>query len=163
MNSLFCCKISCCFQRAHGFPFRIKINMLPPRRSSPRSPVAAYISQFTRRTPTASPLSPYHHTSRSHSPVSPNVHAAGLTSTISKSPGKSSPSSPANYAGLSYNSPASNRVSGILFSIALQCVILPECPRSLIVDAATPLEPFILWNYLFSHFDYCIFFTLLVD
>ncbi|XP_008805567.1 DUF21 domain-containing protein At2g14520 isoform X1 [Phoenix dactylifera] len=90
---------------------KIKINMLPPGRSSPRSPGAAYISHFARRTPTASPLSPYHHTAMSRSPVSPNVQAAAPTSTISNSPGKSSPSSPANHAGLSHNSPASNRVS----------------------------------------------------
>ncbi|KAG1354684.1 DUF21 domain-containing protein [Cocos nucifera] len=122
---------------------KIKINMLPPRRS-PRSPGAAYISHLARRTPTASPLSPYHHTSILHSPVSPNVQADGPTSTISNSLGKSTPSSPANHAGLSHNSPASNRVSGIFFSFALQCVILPECLRALIVDAATLLEFFIL-------------------
>lgn len=90
---------------------KIKINMLPPRKSSPRSPGAGYLSHFARRTPSASPLSPYHHTSILRSPVSPNVQVPGPTPTISNSPGKSSPSSPANHTGLSHNSPASHRVS----------------------------------------------------
>ncbi|XP_072957465.1 DUF21 domain-containing protein At2g14520-like [Typha angustifolia] len=85
---------------------KIKINMLPPRRSSPRSPVAASISQFPRRTPTASPLSPYHNFTMMRSPVSPNAQAASTARTVFNSPGKSP-----DCTVFGHDSPASYQVS----------------------------------------------------
>ncbi|XP_064952044.1 DUF21 domain-containing protein At2g14520-like isoform X4 [Musa acuminata AAA Group] len=76
---------------------KIKINMLPTRRSSPRSSGTVTISQFPRRTPSASPLSPYHDASVLRSPVSQYAQVPGSTPTILNSPGKSLPSSPAHH------------------------------------------------------------------
>ncbi|XP_064995640.1 DUF21 domain-containing protein At1g47330-like isoform X6 [Musa acuminata AAA Group] len=89
---------------------KIKINMLPTRRSSPRSSGTVTISQFPRRTPSASPLSPYHDASVLRSPVSQYAQVPGSTPTILNSPGKSLPSSPAHHIVLGQNSP-SYRVS----------------------------------------------------
>ncbi|THU44805.1 hypothetical protein C4D60_Mb02t11230 [Musa balbisiana] len=90
---------------------KIKINMLPTRRSSPRSSGTVTISQFPRRTPSASPLSPYHDASVLRSPVSQYAQVPGSTPTILNSPGKSLPSSPAHHIVLGQNSPSSYRVS----------------------------------------------------
>ncbi|XP_009389320.2 DUF21 domain-containing protein At1g47330 isoform X6 [Musa acuminata AAA Group] len=89
---------------------KIKINMLPTRRLSPRSSGTVTISQFPRRTPSASPLSPYHDASVLRSPVSQYAQVPGSTPTILNSPGKSLPSSPAHHIVLGQNSP-SYRVS----------------------------------------------------
>ncbi|PKA60153.1 DUF21 domain-containing protein [Apostasia shenzhenica] len=51
---------------------KIRINMLPPNRSSPRSSGAASLSQYQRRTTMASPLSSNLNNSTVHSPASPN-------------------------------------------------------------------------------------------
>ncbi|CAL9079717.1 unnamed protein product [Musa textilis] len=90
---------------------KIKINMLPTQRSSPRSSGTVTISQFPRRTPSASPLSPYHDASVLRSPVSQYAQVPGSTPTILNSPGKSLPSSPARHIVLGQNSPSSYRVS----------------------------------------------------
>ncbi|RWV81691.1 hypothetical protein GW17_00056861 [Ensete ventricosum] len=103
---------------------KIKINMLPTRRSSPRSSGTVTISQFPRRTPSASPLSPYHDASVLRSPVSQYAQVPGATPTILSSPGKSLPSSPASHIVLGQNSPSSYRVSEILY--CLVCLLKYE-------------------------------------
>ncbi|CAL9164488.1 DUF21 domain-containing protein At2g14520 isoform X1 [Musa acuminata AAA Group] len=85
---------------------KIKINMLPTRRSSPRSSGNVSISQFPRRTPTASPLSLLQDASVSRSPVSQYAQVPGPTPTITKS-GQSLASSPAHHTGLGQNLSAS--------------------------------------------------------
>ncbi|XP_058085193.1 DUF21 domain-containing protein At2g14520-like [Magnolia sinica] len=90
---------------------KIRINMLPCRRSSPRSSGASSISHFPRRTPVASPLASYHHTPVWRSPVSPYIQVLCPRPTLSASPGKSLASSPAELRGPGHNSPASHRVS----------------------------------------------------
>lgn len=106
---------------------KIKINMLPAKRSSPAngSPLAGSY-QFQRQTPVASPLHPFQQASllRSpvspqaqarpsllRSPVSPQAQALAASPTISNSPGRSSPTSPADRITLGYSSPSSHRVS----------------------------------------------------
>ncbi|XP_077247428.1 CBS domain protein with a domain protein (DUF21) isoform X2 [Tasmannia lanceolata] len=91
---------------------RIRINMISPstRRMLARSP-AASVSYFQRRTPMASPLSSYHHTPILRSPISPYIQVLGPTPTLSSSPGKSLPNSPAGLTGPGHTSPASHRVS----------------------------------------------------
>lgn len=78
---------------------KIRVSMLPSRRSSSRSPGAASLSHFQRQTPVASPLSSYHHTPILRSPLSPYIQVPGPTPTLSNSPGKSFPSSPLELTG----------------------------------------------------------------
>ncbi|THU73991.1 hypothetical protein C4D60_Mb04t28660 [Musa balbisiana] len=85
---------------------KIKINMLPTRRSSPRSSGNVSISQFPRRTPTASPLSLLQDASVLRLPVSQYDQVPGPTPTIPK-PGQSLASSPAHHTGLGQNLSAS--------------------------------------------------------
>ncbi|XP_020594279.1 DUF21 domain-containing protein At1g47330-like [Phalaenopsis equestris] len=61
---------------------KIKINMLPPKGSSPRSLGPQSLSQFLRRSPIASPHSCYHSSSLLHSPVSPISQASGSTAAV---------------------------------------------------------------------------------
>ncbi|KAJ9164230.1 hypothetical protein P3X46_023832 [Hevea brasiliensis] len=94
---------------------KIKINMLDWRRSPlKRSPIAASASHIQWRTPVASPVSSYHqsplpscnHTPILHSPIPPYVCSPLARPTLSASPGKSVPNSPA-----AHYSPSSHRVS----------------------------------------------------
>ncbi|XP_042394082.1 DUF21 domain-containing protein At2g14520-like [Zingiber officinale] len=82
---------------------KIKINMLPTRRSS--------LSQFIRRTPTASPLSPCHESSVLRSPVPQHAQIPVPTPTTLNSPGKSVPSSPSHLTSHGRSSPATYLVS----------------------------------------------------
>ncbi|OVA16959.1 CBS domain [Macleaya cordata] len=86
---------------------KIKINMIPPRKSSPNSPSAVSLYHFQKRTPLASPLSPYHHTSILHSPVSPYTQSQVPRPSLSSSPGKSLTASPGEFMSPGRNSPAS--------------------------------------------------------
>ncbi|XP_042412406.1 DUF21 domain-containing protein At2g14520-like [Zingiber officinale] len=89
---------------------KIKINMLPTRRSSPRSSGIVSISQFPRRTPTASPLSPCHESSVLRSSV-PQHAQASIPSPTTLTSGKSLPSSPFHHTSPGQSSPAAYRVS----------------------------------------------------
>ncbi|XP_028077995.1 DUF21 domain-containing protein At5g52790 isoform X2 [Camellia sinensis] len=79
---------------------KIKINMLPSRKSQSRSPGAP--SHRAWRTPMATPLSSghqtpvssYHHTPILRSPISPFVQSPFIRPTLSASPAKSTPNSP---------------------------------------------------------------------
>ncbi|KAF2315562.1 hypothetical protein GH714_040070 [Hevea brasiliensis] len=95
---------------------KIKINMLDWRRSPlKRSPIAASASHIQWRTPVASPVSSYHqsplpscnHTPILHSPIPPYVCSPLARPTLSASPGKSVPNSPA-----AHYSPSSHRLHG---------------------------------------------------
>ncbi|KAJ9679549.1 hypothetical protein PVL29_021461 [Vitis rotundifolia] len=90
---------------------KIKINMLPSRRSSSRSPAVALASHLHWRSPVASPLSSCGHTPVLDSPVSPYVHPSFIRPTLSASPGISMPNSPAGLAGPIRSSPSPHRVS----------------------------------------------------
>lgn len=90
---------------------RIRINMQPPRRLSPRSSGGASITNLQWQTPVASPLSSYHHTPILRSPLSPYIQCPGPTPTLCSSPAKSFLGSPHEVAGPDGNSPASHRVS----------------------------------------------------
>ncbi|XP_065859941.1 DUF21 domain-containing protein At5g52790-like [Euphorbia lathyris] len=89
---------------------KIKINMLPWRRSPLLSPVAASPSHIQWRTPVASPVSSYHHSPLSscnqspilHSPIPPYVHSPLIRSTLSASPAVHCSPSSANVSGKSY-------------------------------------------------------------
>lgn len=81
---------------------KIRINMLPAKKSSPRSPGS--IPQFPRKTPGASPLSPYQHVSMVNSPVSPGIRAVRAAQVPYVSPGKSSVGSPAEQGLPAFNS-----------------------------------------------------------
>ncbi|KAJ4705943.1 DUF21 domain-containing protein [Melia azedarach] len=96
---------------------KIKINMQDSQRSS--SPGAAFVSRL-RRTPTASPLPSNHdqtplsscnHTPVLRSPVSPYIQSPFVRPTLSASPVKSTPNSPAALAETACYSPSSQRVS----------------------------------------------------
>ncbi|XP_039141225.1 DUF21 domain-containing protein At2g14520 isoform X1 [Dioscorea cayenensis subsp. rotundata] len=89
---------------------KIKINMLPQRTSSPRSPSAGPMSHFQKRTPIASPLSPFHNSSTVRSPFSP-FNRGPIPTTFSSSPSKNSPISPAEGSVPRNGSPASHKVS----------------------------------------------------
>ncbi|KAK1272889.1 DUF21 domain-containing protein [Acorus gramineus] len=89
---------------------KIKINMLPPRISSPQSSGAETISNLQRNAPLASLLSPYHYTYILQSPVSPHIQSLGPIPTLYSSPVKSLPSSPARHMGPGQSSPASHQV-----------------------------------------------------
>ncbi|KAK3220211.1 hypothetical protein Dsin_014181 [Dipteronia sinensis] len=89
---------------------KIKINMLPSHRSS--SPGAAFASRQW------SPLSSYNRTPLSscntpvlRSPVSPYIQSPFIRPTLSASPGKAMPNSPAKFSGTAVYSPSSQRVS----------------------------------------------------
>ncbi|KAJ0967849.1 hypothetical protein J5N97_024766 [Dioscorea zingiberensis] len=88
---------------------KIKINMLPQRISSPRSPSAAPMSHFQRRTPMASPLSPFHNSSTARSPFSPYNRGLITTPTISSSPTRNSPISPAEGSAPHHHSSGSHK------------------------------------------------------
>ncbi|KAJ6808006.1 DUF21 domain-containing protein-like [Iris pallida] len=88
---------------------KIKINMVPPGRSSSRSPKTSPLSHFQRRTPMSSPLSPYYQASVLQSPLA-TVPTPGLIPSFSSSLGKSIPSSPAAYARSGRSSPATHQV-----------------------------------------------------
>ncbi|CBI22641.3 hypothetical protein VitviT2T_025152 [Vitis vinifera] len=90
---------------------KIKINMLPSRRSSSRSPAVALASHLHWRSPVASPLSSCGHTPVLDSPVSPYVYPSFIRPTLSASPGISMPNSPAGLAGPIRSSPSPHRVS----------------------------------------------------
>ncbi|KAK0598434.1 hypothetical protein LWI29_034687 [Acer saccharum] len=89
---------------------KIKINMLPSHRSS--SPGAAFASRQ------CSPLSSYNRTPLSscyytpvlRSPVSPFIQSPFIRPTLSASPGKAMPNSPAKFSGTAVYSPSSQRV-----------------------------------------------------
>lgn len=91
---------------------KIKINMLPSRKSQSRSPGAP--SHRAWRTPMATPLSSghqtpvssYHHTPILRSPISPFVQSPFIRPTLSASPAKSTPNSPSIRT-----SPSSHQVS----------------------------------------------------
>ncbi|KAL5746420.1 hypothetical protein ACOSP7_027566 [Xanthoceras sorbifolium] len=91
---------------------KIKINMLPSQRSS--SPGAAFASRQW------SPLSSYNRTPLSlcnytpavlRSPVLPCVQSPFIRPTLSASPGKAMPNSPAKFSGTAVYSPSSQQVS----------------------------------------------------
>ncbi|KAF3793194.1 DUF21 domain-containing protein [Nymphaea thermarum] len=90
---------------------KITINMLPPRKSSPKSPKAAQFPSLPRRTPGASPLSSYNQSPPSQSPTSSYVRVPGQRATQTFSPGKSVTSSPADNAVQGRLSPSSIQVS----------------------------------------------------
>ena len=85
--------------------------MVPPKRSSARSPKASPLSHFQRRTPMTSPLS-HNHTSVLDSPISPYAQIPGPIQTVSSAPGQSIPSSPADQI-----SPASHQVCLYIFNL----------------------------------------------
>ncbi|ONK72884.1 uncharacterized protein A4U43_C04F24430 [Asparagus officinalis] len=89
---------------------KIKINMLPSKRSSSRSPKASPLSYFQRRTPMASPLSPHNYTSILHSPVSSFAQTLGALPTIS-SIGNSIPSLPSDQTHAGQSSPSSHQIA----------------------------------------------------
>lgn len=89
---------------------KIKINMLPAKRSSPGSPGGGSIYQFQCRTPVASPLHSFHQASLLRSPGSPHTQPPATSPTFLGSPGRS-PTSPTDRTSLGYNSPSSHRVS----------------------------------------------------
>ncbi|XP_031475618.1 DUF21 domain-containing protein At2g14520-like isoform X1 [Nymphaea colorata] len=90
---------------------KITINMLPPRKSSPKSPKAAQFPSLPRRTPGASPLSSYNQSPPSQSPTSSYVRVPGQRPTQTFSPDKSVTSSPVNNAVQGRLSPSSIQVS----------------------------------------------------
>ncbi|KAK4837438.1 hypothetical protein QYF36_005500 [Acer negundo] len=90
--------------------YRIKINMLPSHRSS--SPGAAFASR--QWSPLSSykrtPLSSCNYTPVLRSPVSPYIQSPFIRPTLSASPGKAMPNSPAKFSGNAVYSPSSQRV-----------------------------------------------------
>ncbi|KAK0596106.1 hypothetical protein LWI29_012894 [Acer saccharum] len=91
--------------------FRIKINMLPSHRSS--SPGAAFASR--QWSPLSSynrtPLSSCNYTPVLRSPVSPYIQSPFIRPTLSASPGKAVPNSPAKFSGTAVYSPSLQRGS----------------------------------------------------
>ncbi|KAK1575752.1 hypothetical protein Q3G72_008004 [Acer saccharum] len=85
--------------------------MLPSHRSS--SPGAAFASR--QWSPLSSynrtPLSSCNYTSVLRSPVSPYIRSPFIRPTLSASPGKAVPNSPAKFSGTAVYSPSSQRVS----------------------------------------------------
>ncbi|XP_058181437.1 DUF21 domain-containing protein At5g52790-like [Rhododendron vialii] len=88
---------------------RIKINLLPSRRSSSRSPGVASAPGIHWRTPELSPLSSY--TPILCSPLSPYIQLPLVRPILYASPGKSIPNSPSGYMHPVLSSPSSHRVS----------------------------------------------------
>lgn len=82
---------------------KIKINMLPLIRSSPRS--SASVSQPNWRTPVASPLCSYHNTPILQSPTQAFVPSPLLRPTLLSSPTISRLASPPPYSGSIHSSP----------------------------------------------------------
>ncbi|GLT35889.1 hypothetical protein SLA2020_103040 [Shorea laevis] len=102
---------------------KITINMKQLLSRSPsRSPVAAARFQL-RASPMGSPLSSYHESPLSsngltpvlHSPISPYVQSPFIRPTLSASPGKPMPISPARFAVAARYSPSQHQVSRKLY------------------------------------------------
>ncbi|KAH7864340.1 hypothetical protein Vadar_028517 [Vaccinium darrowii] len=83
---------------------RIKIDLLPSRRSSSRSPGAASATGIHWRTPEPSPLSSY--TPILRSPLSPYIQPPLVRPTLYASPGKFIPNSPSGYMRPVLSSPS---------------------------------------------------------
>lgn len=89
---------------------KIKINMVPPKIPSSRSPKASPLSYFQRRSPMTSPLSPNNQTNIPQSPVSPYAQTTGPLPTVLSTPGRTIPSSPSGQICFGQGSPTSYQV-----------------------------------------------------
>lgn len=87
---------------------RIRINLLPSRRSSSRSPGSVSVSHLHWATPEPSPLSSY--TTILRSPIPPYIRPPLVRPILSASPGKSMVNSQGRFAGLVHSSPSPHRV-----------------------------------------------------
>lgn len=90
---------------------KIKINMVPPKISSSRSPKTSPLSYFQRRTPMTSPFSPQNLSNIRQSPISPFARSTGPLPTSSGTPWRTIPSSPADQTCFGQGSPVSHQIA----------------------------------------------------